>query len=232
MSVIALARLQYLGITDYTSTWRSMKDFTSARTRQTPDTIQVLQHIPTYTLGMNGDPTHIPNPGDIPIVHSDRGGQATYHGPGQLVIYPLLDLKRSGLTVKGYVRALEQAVIDLLADLKLNAHRLHGAPGVYVEGAKVASLGVRIRRGYSYHGLALNVNMDLTPFQSIRVCGIRDLRVTQLADLDCPLDIGAAADLLLEKLLPVLYGKPKDTLIKEGLIDSSMEQPDISLPTA
>lgn len=172
-----------LGLRDYQPTWQAMRDFTEQRTDDTPDEIWTLQHPPVFTLGQAGKPEHLLNPGDIPIVNSDRGGQVTYHGPGQIVAYVLYDLKRGGIGVKTLVQRLETAVIDLLADYGLSSAPQEKAPGVYVDGRKIASLGLRVRRGRSYHGLSLNADMDLEPFGRINTCGYTDLQVTQVADL-------------------------------------------------
>lgn len=159
-----------------------MQEFTDARTPQTPDEIWVLQHLPVYTLGQAGDPAHILNAGKIPVVQSDRGGQVTYHGPGQLIIYPLIDLRRYKLGVRSLVELLENAVIELLNQNNINAVSRRDAPGVYVDEKKIAALGLRIRRGCSFHGLSMNIDMDLEPFERINPCGYAGLQVTQLAD--------------------------------------------------
>jgi len=166
----------------YSDTWQAMREFTDARTPETPDEIWIVEHLPVYTLGQSGKTEHILNPGNIPIVNSDRGGQVTYHGPGQLVIYILADMKRAGLGVRQLVSILENSVVALLAEHHIQANTRYDAPGVYIDNAKICSIGLRIRRGYSYHGLALNINMDLTPFLGINPCGYTGLRMTQLAD--------------------------------------------------
>ncbi len=171
--------IRSLGLVDYLPTWRAMQAFTESRGADTPDEIWLLQHPPVFTLGQAGKREHILSETGIPVVAIDRGGQVTYHGPGQLVAYILVDLKRRGYGVKELVRRLEQAVIDLLAALGVDAERLAGAPGVYVGGAKIAALGLRIKGGCSYHGLSLNVAMDLTPFKAINPCGHAGLAVTQ-----------------------------------------------------
>jgi lipoyl(octanoyl) transferase len=183
-------RVRYLGQVDYVPTWRQMQCFTDSRTSDTPDELWILQHTPVFTLGRNGKPEHLLNTGDIPVIQVDRGGQVTYHGPGQLVVYPLLDLNRRQLGVQSLVRILEQAVIDLLAGHGLAAARRDKAPGVYVDDSKIAALGLRVRKGRCYHGLSLNIDMDLTPFSMINPCGYPGLQVTQLADLGVtePLD--------------------------------------------
>jgi lipoyl(octanoyl) transferase len=160
-----------------------MRRFTDARDRDTVDEVWFVEHPPVFTLGVNGNRAHILAPGDIPIVATDRGGQVTYHGPGQLVAYVLLDLKRLGLGIRALVELLEGAVIDALAKRGVTARARRDAPGVYVDGKKLAALGLRVRRGCSYHGIAINVNMDLTPFGRINPCGMQGLEVTQVADL-------------------------------------------------
>ena len=179
-------KVTWLGRVAYEPTWRAMQQFTDARGEASHDELWLLEHEPVYTLGMNADPAHVLAAGNIPVVRIDRGGQVTYHGPGQLVVYPLLDLRRAGLGVRELVTALEGAVIDLAARHGIRAQCRSGAPGVYVNAAKLASVGLRVRRGGSYHGLALNVNMDLEPFQRINPCGYAGLTMTQLAALGGP----------------------------------------------
>jgi len=168
---------------DYHSTWQAMQAFTDSRDARTADELWFLQHPPVFTLGKNADPSHILDAGDIPVVHIDRGGQVTYHGPGQLVVYTLLDLKRLGLGVRAAVTLLEDSVIALLADYDITARSRRDAPGVYVNDAKIAALGLRVRKGCCFHGLAFNVDMDLSPFRRINPCGYQGLAVTQLSDL-------------------------------------------------
>jgi len=171
------------GLLDYQRAWREMQAFTEERTPHTPDELWFLEHPPVFTLGRNGRDEHLLDPGDIPVIRVDRGGQVTFHGPGQLVVYTLLDIGRRQLGVQSLVSRLEQAVIELLAGYDIHAHRRDRAPGVYVEGRKIAALGLRVRKGCSFHGLSFNVNMDLAPFRRINPCGYRDLEVTQLTDL-------------------------------------------------
>ena len=178
--------VKWLGRVDYEPTWREMQRITDTRDAATPDEIWLLEHPPVFTLGMNGDAGHVLAAGDIPVVKIDRGGQVTYHGPGQLVVYPLIDIRRMGLGVRDLVTALERAVIDYCASLGIEAVTRKGAPGVYVNGHKLGSVGIRIRRGASYHGLAFNVNMDLEPFQRINPCGYAGLQMTQLSQLGQP----------------------------------------------
>lgn len=175
-----------LGRRDYRETWEAMRAYTDARDRQTQDALWLVEHPPVYTLGRNGDPAHILRATDIPVVETDRGGQVTYHGPGQLVVYVLFDLNRLGIGVRTLVSGLENAVIATLAQYGILAESRRDAPGVYVAGRKIASLGLRVRRGCSYHGLSLNVDVDLAPFAAINPCGYPGLQVTRLADLDAP----------------------------------------------
>ena len=170
-----------LGLQPYDATWQAMRSYTDQRDEKSPDQLWLLEHPPIFTLGQAGKPEHLLDPGDIPVVQSDRGGQVTYHGPGQLVAYLLLDLRRAGLGVRGLVTHLEQATITLLREHGLEAQTRRDAPGVYVEGAKIASLGLRIRQGCSYHGLSLNVDMQLEPFARINPCGYPGLTVTQIS---------------------------------------------------
>lgn len=189
-------RVRRLGERPYEPTWRAMQVFTDARDGATPDELWLLTHPPVYTLGQAGRAEHLLAPGEIPVIQVDRGGQVTYHGPGQLVAYLLLDLRRAGLGVRRLVSLLEQSVIDLLGGYGIVAAARPDAPGVYVDGAKIASLGLRIRRGCSFHGLALNVDMDLAPFTRIDPCGLPGLSVTQLADLGGPRDLDAVGEAL------------------------------------
>jgi lipoyl(octanoyl) transferase len=178
--------VRWLGRVDYEPTWREMQRITDTRDASTPDEIWLLEHPPVFTLGLNADAGHVLAAGDIPVVKIDRGGQVTYHGPGQLVVYPLIDIRRMGLGVRDLVTAMETAVIEYCASLGIEAATKQGAPGVYVGGRKIGSVGIRIRRGASYHGLAFNVNMDLEPFQRINPCGYAGLQMTQLAALGQP----------------------------------------------
>lgn len=174
--------IKNLNICDYAATLAAMQTFTDSRDASTPDEIWCLQHRPVYTQGQAGKAEHLLNPGEIPVVQSDRGGQITYHGPGQSIIYLLLDLKRLGIHIKALVCSIEQAVIASLNDWGIAGHCIDKAPGVYVAGAKICALGLRVRRGCSYHGLALNIDMDLSPFAHIHPCGFPDLKVTQVKD--------------------------------------------------
>lgn len=172
----------FRNIQDYTATWQAMRDFTHARTETTPDELWVCQHPAVFTQGQAGLAEHIGQIGDIPLVHTDRGGQVTYHGLGQWVFYPLIDLSRRKLGVRAFVQLLEQVTIDLLQQNKITAERIEGAPGIYVQGKKIASLGLKVHKGRTYHGLSLNIRMDLSPFQRIVPCGLQGMQVTQWQD--------------------------------------------------
>jgi lipoyl(octanoyl) transferase len=201
--------LRWLDRAEYEPTWRAMQSFTEQRGPQTRDEIWFLEHPPVFTLGMNAAREHVLAPGDIPLVQIDRGGQVTYHGPGQLVVYPLLDVRRHALGVRQLVMALENAIIALLASWNIAATAKRDAPGIYVDGRKLASIGLRIRRGCSYHGLAFNVAMDLEPFRRINPCGYRGLEVTDLRTLGVSLELHSVAELLAPHLLSAL-GMPAD----------------------
>jgi lipoyl(octanoyl) transferase len=193
--------LRFRGLVPYEPTWREMQRFTDERGEDTRDEIWFVEHPPVFTLGMNADPVHLLDPGAIPVVNIDRGGQVTYHGPGQLVVYPLLNLRRHVLGVRELVVALENAVIDYLATVGIEAAGRRDAPGVYVHGKKLASVGLRIRRGASYHGLSLNVSLDMSPFDRINVCGYRGMQVARLSDLGGPSDVMEVAHALAPHLL-------------------------------
>jgi lipoyl(octanoyl) transferase len=171
------------GLEPLRSTWDRMNEFTNRRGEGDADEIWFVEHPPVFTLGLAADSAHVLDPGDIEVVQTDRGGQVTYHGPGQLVCYALLDLRRRRLDIRRLVQALEQAVVDTVAEHGIDAYPRRDAPGVYVDGKKIAAIGLRVRRGCSYHGVAFNVSMDLQPFTRINPCGFEDLEVTQLADL-------------------------------------------------
>lgn len=189
-----------LGRRAYEPVWRAMQAFTDRRAPETGDEVWVLEHPPVFTLGQAGRREHLLAPGDIPVVHVDRGGQVTYHGPGQLVVYPLLDLRRRRLGIRSLVNLLEQAVIDQLAGYGVDAGRRQGAPGVYVGEAKIAALGLRVRRGCTFHGLAFNVKMDLEPYRRINPCGFPDLAVTEVAALAPGKTLDQVADDFLRRL--------------------------------
>ncbi|MEN8803683.1 MAG: lipoyl(octanoyl) transferase LipB [Thiogranum sp.] len=187
-------RVKHFGVSEYMPVWRDMQYFTDRRSAKVQDELWLLEHQPVFTLGMNAKPEHVLACGEIPVIQADRGGQVTYHGPGQMVAYIMMDLRRAGLGIRQLVEALEQSVIDWLAAQNVTAQARREAPGVYVDGAKIAALGLRIRRGCSYHGLALNVKMDLEPFSRINPCGYRGLAVTQLSDLGMELSVDEASE--------------------------------------
>ncbi|MFN3703450.1 lipoyl(octanoyl) transferase LipB [Thermomonas sp.] len=190
-----------LGRQPYAPVWRAMQAFTDARGDDTPDELWLVEHDPVFTLGQAGKPEHVLMPGDIPVLHVDRGGQVTYHGPGQIVAYPLLDLKRLKIGVRDYVCKIEQAIIDTLDEWNIGAARKDGAPGVYVNGAKIASLGIRVRRGCTFHGLAFNISGESTPpFSRINPCGYAGLQVVALSDLGGPASLEAVKPALLAHL--------------------------------
>lgn len=175
--------IKYLGRTEFETTWRAMQDFTSVRDHQTPDQLWITEHPPVYTLGLNRKDVRMPSRADIPVVNTDRGGKITYHGPGQIVIYVLIDLQRKGINVRQLVSALENSVVRLLAEFNIDSSSRAHAPGVYVQDKKIASVGLRLKNQCCYHGLSLNVHMDLSPFNAIDPCGYKGLEVTQLKDL-------------------------------------------------
>ena len=189
-----------LGRHAYEPVWRAMQRLTDIRDAGTPDELWLVEHDPVFTLGQAGKPEHVLAPGDIPVLNVDRGGQVTYHGPGQLVAYPLVDLRRLGLGVKDLVCRIEGAVIDVLAGYGIDGVRRDGAPGIYVGDAKVMALGLRVRRGCSFHGLAFNIAMDLEPFARINPCGFRGLAVTSVVDLGGPGDLAGVKPALVQAL--------------------------------
>lgn len=197
-------QVRTLGVVEYPPTWEAMRRFTDERDAATADEIWLLQHPPVYTLGQAGKPEHLLRDGGIPLVRIDRGGQITYHGEGQLVVYLLIDLARRKLRVRELVTLMEQALIDCLAEYGVVAERRNAAPGVYVSDAKIAALGLRIRNGCSYHGLSLNVDMDLTPFTWINPCGYEGLKTTQLADFGVAVSVDTAGEKLLAHLMRLL----------------------------
>ncbi len=204
-----MLKIRQLGRVEYAPVWREMQSFTETRTANTPDELWLLEHPPVFTLGRNAKPEHLRDTGDIPVIHADRGGQVTYHGPGQLIAYTLLDINRRQLGVQLLVSTLEQAVINLLSDYSVHAQRRSKAPGVYVDERKIAALGLRIRKGCSFHGLSLNVDMDLAPFSMINPCGIPGLEVIRMSDLgisisveECAAQFGNHFEQLLMNLSP------------------------------
>lgn len=192
--------IRHLGLVDYEPTWHAMQAFTETRTGETPDELWIVEHPPVYTLGLAGKPEHLLQQTAIPLVKTDRGGQITYHGPGQLVVYLLMDLRRRDYGVRDMVRRIEQAIIDTLADYGIEARGDANAPGVYVGARKIASLGLRIKNHATYHGMSLNVSMDLAPFGSINPCGYAGLEVTRMADLGVEATLAQVAERLIPHL--------------------------------
>ena len=183
MDELPALEVKQLGLQDYETIWRQMQRFTEERDPHTPDQIWLLQHHPVYTQGQNGKPEHLLNPGQIPVIQVDRGGQITYHGPGQIIAYVLVDLRRLKIGVRDLVSAIENGTIAVLKEYNIHAHARKDAPGVYIDNhKKIASLGLRVRKGSSYHGLSFNIDMDLTPFKGINPCGLQEITMTQLAD--------------------------------------------------
>ncbi|MBK8816216.1 MAG: lipoyl(octanoyl) transferase LipB [Methylococcaceae bacterium] len=199
------AIIRELGLTDYEPILQKMQRFTQERNNSTSDEIWVLEHYPVYTLGMNGETEHVLNPGDIPVIRTDRGGQVTYHGQGQMVVYPLIDIKRTKLGIRQLVTLLEQSMITVLSQLEVTACAKPEAPGVYVEDKKIGSIGIRIKNNASYHGISLNNNMDLSPFKHINPCGFKNLQVTQLADLGISIGTGELAVRVAKAINETLY---------------------------
>lgn len=194
------AKVRDLGRKAYEPVWHAMSAFTDARTAESEDELWLVEHDPVFTLGQAGRPEHVLAPGDIPVIKVDRGGQVTYHGPGQIVLYPLIDLIRLGISVREYVCRVEQAMIDTCEEWNITALRREGAPGVYVGDAKIGALGIRVRHGRTFHGLAFNIAMDLEPFRRINPCGYEGLAVTSMLDLGGPSGIDAVKPVLLEKV--------------------------------
>ena len=193
-----------LGRQDYEPVWHDMQSFTVNRDDNTNDELWIVEHPPVFTLGLNGKRKHLLNPGDIPVIQVDRGGQVTYHGPGQLVVYTLIDLNRLGIGVQQLVQHIEQAIINLLADNDIKAEGRRDAPGVYVDGSKIAALGLRIKKGKSYHGLSFNIDMDLEPFTRINPCGYEGMSVTQLTYLKPGIGTSQIPQQLIEHLTAIL----------------------------
>jgi lipoyl(octanoyl) transferase len=213
-------QVHWLGLVEYEPTWRTMQEFTDTRIDTTPDQIWCLQHPPVFTQGMSGKPEHVLAAGNIPVVNIDRGGQVTYHGPGQLVFYPLLDLRRLRMGIRDLVVALEESVIALTHRWNINAQGSRQAPGVYVDGKKLASIGLRIRKGCSYHGLSLNVAMDLEPFNRINPCGYQGLEVVDLKSLGGHAEVKVVGEWLAEHFIQIvnermLSSDSKQATIKE-----------------
>jgi lipoyl(octanoyl) transferase len=196
--------IRHLGQQDYQTVWHAMQAYTDNRDAHSHDELWIVEHSPVFTQGQAGKSEHILNPGDIPVIQVDRGGQVTYHGPGQLVVYPLIDIKRAKLGVRQLVNHIEQSIIDMLAQYDINAYAKADAPGVYVKECKIASLGLRIRKGCSFHGLALNVDMDLAPFRRINPCGYAGLEMVQSKALNGPQTVLEAGDKLTHSFSKIL----------------------------
>ena len=196
--------VRHLGLQDYQTVWQAMQDFTLQRHDDTPDELWIVEHPAVYTLGLNGKREHLLNISDIPVIHSDRGGQVTYHAQGQVIIYTLLDIKRLNINIRQLVSLLEQAMIDTLAFYGIVAIAKADAPGVYVQGKKIGSIGIRIKNSCSYHGLSFNNAMDLTPFNFINPCGYKDLKVTQLADLGVIINTTELASFMSQAIITAL----------------------------
>ena len=178
-----MIKIKEKGLQDYNSTWQEMVSFTENRDNHTEDELWTLEHRSVFTQGLSGKPEHLLRETEIEVIKSDRGCQITYHGPGQLIVYCLIDIKRLGIGVKQMVSIIEKSIIDLLSDFSISSHKIPGAPGVYVDGSKIAALGLKVKRGKTYHGLSLNVDMNLSPYNLINPCGYKDLNVTQMSDL-------------------------------------------------
>ena len=178
-----MIKIKEKGLQDYNSTWKEMVSFTEKRNNHTEDELWTLEHRSVFTQGLSGKPEHLLKDTEIEVIKSDRGGQITYHGPGQLIVYCLIDIKRLGIGVKQMVSIIEKSIIDLLSDYSISSHKIPGAPGVYVDGSKIAALGLKVKRGKTYHGLSLNVDMNLSPYNLINPCGYKDLKITQMSNL-------------------------------------------------
>ena len=200
-------KIKHLGFSEYEPVWRAMQEFTDSRDKETTDEIWTVEHPPVFTQGQAGKAEHILAAGDIPVIQVDRGGQVTYHGPGQIVIYPLIDLKRHKMGIKALVHGIEEAIIQTLSQYDVYAQRRENAPGVYVEGKKVASLGLRVRKGCTFHGLAFNIRMDLEPFSRINPCGFLGLEVVQLSELVNDVDFHQVQNELVDNLCNILKFK-------------------------
>ncbi|RBW47787.1 octanoyltransferase [Psychromonas sp. B3M02] len=207
--------IRYLGVKPYQETWQAMSDFTEQRDQDTTDEIWLVEHTPVFTQGLAGKAEHLLRTSDIPVVKSDRGGQITHHAPGQLIAYLLINIRRKDFNVRSLVSIIEQAIIDLLADYNVIAIAKPDAPGVYVDGKKIASLGLKIRKGCSFHGLALNVDMDLKPFLQINPCGYAGLEMTQCRDLGISASVAELSPLLIEKLNQSLHYTQIESFINE-----------------
>ncbi len=196
-----MIKIKEKGLQDYTSTWQEMVSFTENRNSQTEDELWILEHRSVFTQGLSGKPEHLLKETKIEVIKSDRGGQITYHGPGQLIVYCMIDIKRLGIGVKQMVSIIEMSIMDVLSDYSIKSHKVPGAPGVYVDGSKIAALGLKVKQGKTYHGLSLNIDMNLAPYNLINPCGYEDLNVTQMSDLT---DNKLELDTIKEKLTKYL----------------------------
>ena len=196
-----MIKIKEKGLQDYTSTWQEMVSFTENRNGQTEDELWTLEHRSVFTQGLSGKPEHLLKKTKIEVIKSDRGGQITYHGPGQLIVYCMIDIKRLGIGVKQMVSIIEMSIMDVLSDYSIKSHKVTGAPGVYVDGSKIAALGLKVKRGKTYHGLSLNIDMNLAPYDLINPCGYKDLNVTQMSNLT---DNKLELDTIKEKLTKYL----------------------------
>ena len=196
-----MIKIKEKGLQDYTSTWQEMVSFTENRNSQTEDELWILEHRSVFTQGLSGKPEHLLKKTKIEVIKSDRGGQITYHGPGQLIVYCMIDIKRLGIGVKQMVSIIEMSIMDVLSDYSIKSHKVPGAPGVYVDGSKIAALGLKVKQGKTYHGLSLNIDMNLAPYNLINPCGYEDLNVTQMSDLT---DNKLELDTIKEKLTKYL----------------------------
>ena len=196
-----MIKIKEKGLQDYTSTWQEMVSFTENRNGQTEDELWTLEHRSVFTQGLSGKPEHLLKETKIEVIKSDRGGQITYHGPGQLIVYCMIDIKRLGIGVKQMVSIIEMSIMDVLGDYSIKSHKVPGAPGVYVDGSKIAALGLKVKRGKTYHGLSLNIDMNLAPYDLINPCGYKDLNVTQMSNLT---DNKLELDTIKEKLTKYL----------------------------
>lgn len=204
MTTTQTVTIRWLGQQDYAACWQTMQAFTNARDNHTPDEIWLLEHFPIFTQGQNGKPEHILMPGNIPIIQTDRGGQVTYHGPGQLMVYLLVDIQRKKISIRDFVCLLERSMIQVLADQKIDAHGKREAPGVYIGHHKIGSIGLRVRRGRTYHGIAFNVAMDKEPFSRINPCGFADLKMTDLREQGSQYNVFETGQKLTHYLIQLL----------------------------
>lgn len=213
---------QFTALQDYETTWQAMRDFTDRRNDETADELWLLEHPPVFTQGQAGKPEHILNPHNIPIVQTDRGGQVTYHGPGQLVAYTLFDINRLGISTRPFVHTIESVVIDCLAEMNIESNAREDAPGIYVDDAKICSIGLRVRRGRAYHGIAFNIDMDLTPFSYINPCGFSQLKMAQVKDFSPNTSFQAIRDKIIPYFL-THFGYNQPIILEQGAMEQYNE---------